>query len=191
MQYHRCQTCEATLLDTAHLPSALAERRHYASHENDSADPAYRRFVAKLVDPLAERLEAGMRGLDYGSGPGPVAAAMLRERGLEVRLYDPFFFADEEALGETYDFIVCAEVAEHFHAPAAEFERLDRLLRRGGWLGIMTCFQTDDEAFARWHYRRDPTHVTFYRESTLRKIAERFGWACEIPQKDVALMRKS
>lgn len=54
----------------------------------------------------------------------------------------------------------------------------------------MTCFQTDDEAFATWHYRRDPTHVTFYRESTLHRIADRHGWTCEIPQKDVALMRK-
>jgi hypothetical protein len=54
----------------------------------------------------------------------------------------------------------------------------------------MTCFQTDDARFGSWHYRRDPTHVIFYREETMRHLADLFGWTCEIPEKDVALMRK-
>ena len=40
-----------------------------------------------------------------------------------------------------------------------------RLVRPGGWLAVMTCFQTDDARFAGWHYRKDPTHVVFYREA--------------------------
>ncbi len=107
-----------------------------------------------------------------------------------MRLYDPLFFPDPESLYDLYDFIVCAETIEHFHRPAEEFSRFDRMLRPGGWLALMTCFQTDDERFATWHYRRDPTHVVFYRCSTPRRIARRFGWTCEIPVKDVALMRK-
>ncbi|HUE46649.1 MAG TPA: hypothetical protein VMO81_10380, partial [Aestuariivirgaceae bacterium] len=68
--------------------------------------------------------------------------------------------------------------------------RLNRMLRAGGWLGIMTCFQTDDGRFADWHYRKDPTHVVFYREATMRTIAAQRGWTCECPVKDVALMHK-
>jgi SAM-dependent methyltransferase len=191
LSYHRCGRCEATLLSARQLPGPAAERRHYAHHENDVDDPNYRRFLTKLVHPLAERLQARSTGLDYGCGPGPAAAAMLREMGHEVVEYDPFFRPDGDALERTYDFILCSEVVEHFHSPADEFRRLDRLLAPGGWLGIMTCFQTDDEAFAKWHYRRDPTHVAFYRESTLRLVAARYGWSCVIPVKDVALMRKS
>ncbi|MEQ8700574.1 MAG: methyltransferase domain-containing protein, partial [Bauldia litoralis] len=100
------------------------------------------------------------------------------------------FLPDTGPLEETYDFITCTEVAEHFHRPAAEFDRLDSLLRPGGWLAVMTCFQTDDDRFATWHYRTDPTHVVFYREATLRTIAAQHGWSCDIPVKDVALMRK-
>ena len=55
---------------------------------------------------------------------------------------------------------------------------------------MMTCFQTEDEHFADWHYRKDPTHVVFYREATFRRIAAERGWHCEVPVKDVALMRK-
>jgi len=64
------------------------------------------------------------------------------------------------------------------------------MLHPGGWLALMTCFQTDDARFANWHYRRDPTHVVFYREATFRHIARLLGWQCEIPCKDVVLMQK-
>ncbi|WP_382321659.1 class I SAM-dependent methyltransferase [Hydrogenophaga sp. UC242_53] len=89
-----------------------------------------------------------------------------------------------------HDFITCTEVAEHFHDPAAEFRRLDALLRPGGWLALMTRFQTDDARFAQWHYRRDPTHVVFYREATLRWLARHHGWHCEVPGANVVLMQK-
>ncbi len=115
---------------------------------------------------------------------------MLREAGHDVALYDPFFQTDRAVLEEDYDFVTCTEVAEHFFDPAGEFARFDRMLRPGGWLALMTCFQTDDDKFARWHYRQDPTHVVFYKRETLSFVAGRFGWRFESPTKDVVLMRK-
>ncbi|KAA2241177.1 class I SAM-dependent methyltransferase [Salinarimonas soli] len=188
--YWRCERCLATFLDPAQRPPPGAERDHYLTHRNDPDDEGYRAFLSRLAAPLLERLEPGRDGLDYGCGPGPALAAMLSEAGHRMSLFDPFFAPDEAVLGRTYDFVTCTEVAEHFHDPAAEFERLARLLHPGGWLAVMTCFQTDDERFARWRYRADPTHVVFYREATLRLVAERFGLTCEVPVKDVALMRK-
>ena len=41
-----------------------------------------------------------------------------------------------------------------------------------------------------WRCRREPTHVVFHREETFYRIASDFGWMCEIPQKDILLMRK-
>jgi len=189
--YWRCDRCEATLLDPAHRLEPKEDVAHYRQHQNDPADPRYRRFLAKLAEPLLARLPAASRVLDYGCGPGPALAAMLREARHRVSLYDPFFAADRAVLEDAYDAVTCSEVAEHFHEPAAEFDRLDALLRPGGYLGLMTCFQTDDARFAGWHYRRDPTHVVFYRESTLRRIALDRGWTIEIPVKDVAIMRKA
>jgi hypothetical protein len=188
--YWRCGTCEARFLDSSQRPGSVAERAHYALHENDVHDPAYRGYLSKLADPLLHRLAPGSSGLDYGCGPGPALAAMLHEAGHRMALYDPFFHDAPSVLGQTYDFITCTETAEHFHDPAGEFERLAAMLRPGGWLGVMTCFQTDDARFADWHYRKDPTHVVFYREATLRHVAGRFGWTCEIPVKDIALMRR-
>ncbi|MBZ0270862.1 class I SAM-dependent methyltransferase [bacterium] len=188
--YFRCARCVATFLDPARRLSIEAERERYRRHRNDPADAGYRRHMARLADPLCARLSPGSAGLDYGCGPGPALAQMLREAGHEVRVFDPYFVPDADALAATYDFVTCTETIEHFHRPAEEFARLDRLLRPGGLLAVMTCFQTDDANFADWTYRRDPTHVVFYREVTLGRVAERFGWVCEFPAKDVAIMRK-
>ena len=189
-RYKRCDACHATFLNPSQRLAIDDERAQYRLHQNDPQDKDYRRFLSKLADPLLQRLPAKANGLDYGCGPGPALAGMLRMAGHHVRVFDPLFFPDLEPLEGLYDFIVCAEVIEHFHRPAEEFARLNRMLLPGGWLALMTCFQTDDNRFAAWHYRRDPTHVVFFRESTLRHIARRFHWRCEIPVKDVALMQK-
>lgn len=188
--YLRCETCQAVFVDQAQLPSPQEESAHYQQHENDPDDPRYRAFLTRLADPLLACLKPGSRGLDYGCGPGPALAAMLREEGHEMKTHDPFFACDEDALQRTYAFITCTEVAEHFHDPWAEFQRIDALLEPGGMLGLMTCFRTDDHLFETWHYRHDPTHVVFYKEETLRHVAAKLSWDCEIPRKDVAIMRK-
>ncbi|MFV8824433.1 class I SAM-dependent methyltransferase [Thauera sp. WH-2] len=188
--YWRCEICEATFLVPAQRPAQADERAEYLLHANDLQDIGYRRFLFRLAEPLLVRLPPACDGLDYGCGPGPALATMLREAGHRVALYDPFFAPDAAVLMRRYDFITCTEVAEHFHDPATEFSRFDRMLHPGGWLALMTCFQTDDARFANWHYRRDPTHVVFYREATFRHIARLLGWQCEIPCKDVVLMQK-
>ncbi|HKL66150.1 MAG TPA: class I SAM-dependent methyltransferase [Roseovarius sp.] len=188
-RYWRCEACRARGLAPAHYPDAATERAEYDRHDNRIDDPGYRRFLDRLAAPLLSRLAQGARGLDYGCGPGPALAAMLRGAGHEVALYDPFYVPDPAPLCDTYDFITCTEVAEHFHRPAEEFDRLGTLLRPGGLLAVMTCFQTDDARFAGWHYRNDPTHVVFYRAGTFAALAAARGWSCEIPRKDVALLR--
>ncbi len=188
--YWRCRNCRATFIAAGQLPDPTTESNCYRLHCNSTEDPAYRRFLDRLATPLLERIAPGSEGLDYGCGCGPALASMLTEAGHRMQLYDPLFYPNISALERTYDFITCTEVAEHFHRPAAEFKTLNRLLRPGGLLGIMTCFQTDDNRFANWHYRRDSTHVVFYREETLRYLAARFDWECEIPAKNVALMRR-
>ncbi|MDY6815601.1 MAG: class I SAM-dependent methyltransferase [Pseudomonadota bacterium] len=188
--YLRCSTCQATIMTPQSRLSAGEERHIYELHENDPEDAGYRRFLSKLANPLTERLPPGAEGLDFGCGPGPALAGMLEEAGFAMALYDPFFHPDKASLARSYDFITCTEVVEHLHEPAEAFSLLDRLLRPGGWLGIMTCFQTDDERFDNWHYRRDPTHVVFYRQATFEWLARKYGWTLEVPVKDVVLLRK-
>ncbi len=170
------------------LPSADEERSIYLLHRNDADDVGYRKYLEPIAKALLARLRPGSHGLDYGCGPDSALAAMLREAGHHLALYDPLFYPDADALARQYDFITCSEVIEHFHRPFQEFAKLNAMLKSGGVLAIMTRFLTDSIDFQRWHYRRDPTHVVFYRELTLRKVADRFRWACTIPCANVALL---
>lgn len=189
--YFRCGRCAATQMSPADLPDPCAEAARYRQHHNEPEDEGYRRFLGRLAEPLLARLKPGCEGLDYGCGPGPLLARMLRGAGQRMSLYDPVFAPDPALLSRRYDFITASEVAEHFHKPAEEFDRLAGLLKPGGILALMTCFQTHDAAFPTWHYVRDFTHVVFYREETLRRIAADRNLRVEIPQKDLAFFFKA
>ena len=67
---------------------------------------------------------------------------------------------------------------------------LNKLLKKNGWLGIMTNTLTTDDAFDSWYYRRDPTHVCFYSDATFKVIAEQKNWHYEAVSKDIALFQK-
>ncbi len=190
-RYRTCGDCGLVFLDPAQRLSLQAERAYYGLHRNDPADPGYRRFLARLVEPLLARLDGPRRGLDFGCGPGSALAAMLVEAGHSVALYDPLFAPDTSVLEQAYDFIALSEVLEHLHAPLAECERLFGLLKPGGLFAVMTGFPPDaPAAFAAWHYARDPTHVAFYGPRTFAWLAKRLGAALEIPDRNVALLRR-
>lgn len=188
--YYRCATCALVFLDPRNRLTAPEERARYETHENDPSDPGYRAFLDRLGAPLVARLTPGAEGLDYGSGPGPTLSVMLEERGFTMSVYDPFFSPDAGVLERSYDFVTCTETAEHFFEPGRELDRLDGLLRDGGWLGVMTSVLTDDIVFEDWWYVRDPTHVCFYAPDTLEWIAHRYGWTLERPGPNVALFHK-
>ena len=130
------------------------------------------------------------RGLDYGCGAAPALALMLTDAGFPTVGYDPFFAPDASRLEARYDFVTCTEVLEHMHDPLHDLTRIDALLVPGGWLGLMTELRPPMAGFARWHYHRDPTHVGFHSEGSLRWIAERFGWRIERAERRVTLLRK-
>jgi 2-polyprenyl-3-methyl-5-hydroxy-6-metoxy-1,4-benzoquinol methylase len=150
----------------------------------------YRKFLSRLAEPLKEVLQPGDRGLDFGCGQGPALAAMMNEAGFPTQVYDPIYFPDEAPLNACYDFITCTEVVEHLHEPRPAFEQLDTLLAPGGILAVMTRWLTEDASFANWRYRRDPTHVCFYRIETLEWLAEAFGWLLQFPARNVTFFRK-
>lgn len=188
--YFQCDHCRLILLDPQLRPAPEAEQARYDTHDNDPADDRYRAFLDRVATPLAARLEPAAEGLDYGAGPGPTLSIMLEERGFIMTDYDPYYAPQAAALERHYDFITCTETAEHFFNPGKEFHRLDRLLKPGGWLGLMTLRRDPAKEFASWHYLRDPTHVCFYDDETLEWIADHFGWQLEIISISVALFNK-
>ena len=190
-KYWKCNTCFAKFLDKTHYLDSKLEKNRYLEHNNNIDDISYRNFLSKLSLSLEKKLSTGDYGLEFGCGHGPALADMLRLKGYMVDLYDPFFYPNKNVLEKKYNFITCTETIEHFFNPYNEFKLLDNLLLDNAWLGIMTCFLSEESQFENWYYRKDPTHVVFYAEKTFRIIAEQRNWTCEIPTKDIALFCKN
>lgn len=190
-EYLRCPVCALVYVPAPWHLDAAAEKSVYDLHENDPADAGYRRFLSRLSEPLLRRLgERSARGLDFGCGPGPALAQVLREAGHSVALYDPYYFPDISVLTGDYDFITATEVVEHLAAPGRELERLWRMLRPGGVLGLMTKLVIDQRAFRSWHYISDPTHICFFSPETLQWWAVRVGAELELVAADAVLLTK-
>ncbi len=189
-EYFRCRICRLVFVPPGYHLDREAEKAEYDRHQNPTDDPGYRRFLSRLFLPLQARLAPGSRGLDFGAGPGPALAVMLRAAGHDVAIYDPFYAPDQAVLNARYDFITASEVVEHLRRPGPDLDRLYRLLTPGGLLGIMTKRVIDRERFTRWHYIRDPTHVCFFSRSTFAWLAARWGARLDICDRDVIIIAK-
>ncbi|HAG90733.1 MAG TPA: hypothetical protein DCL41_02615 [Bdellovibrionales bacterium] len=174
--YFGCGICDLISMDRSLLLTSPEERSRYDLHENSAEDVRYLNFLKPVFDEVCQRKKAPAKGLDFGAGPGPALAKMLEEAGFEMALYDPFFWPQKEVLEATYDFVVSTEVIEHLYEPHKEFQRLRELLNPGGVLVVMTSLHSPQTDFQNWHYRRDPTHVSFYSESTMEWIQKHFGF---------------
>ena len=190
LDYWQCALCKATMLDSINFISNNKEKKHYLKHNNEINDTRYRTFLSNLIEPLKDKIAINDMGLDYGCGYAPALADILKKDGFNVELYDPFFFKNENIFCRKFNFITCSEVVEHFFKPYEEFNKIDSLLATNSWLAIMTSFMTEDYLFENWHYRRDPTHVVFYKKITFKIIANQRDWKINFPSKNIVLFNK-
>jgi hypothetical protein len=189
--YYNCKACDAIFLSKDSYITQEQEKKRYLEHKNDVNDPGYQRFVSPIVSFVTGNFSPEKhRGLDFGSGTGPVISRMLELEGFEMIRYDPFFYPDKKGLDEKYDFIVCCEVVEHFHRPYEEFLLLFNLLQKKGKLICMTNIYEQSTAFGSWYYKNDPTHVFIYQKETFEWIKDRVKFtSLEIDQNLVILSR--
>lgn len=181
---HACPVCGIRFVPPACHVSRDKEQARYRLHRNAIEDAGYVRFLSAAVKALQRWLpcRSALQGagqdvlaegrpavLDYGSGPEPVLVELLRRAGYDAAGYDPFFNRSE-ATGRTWDAVVSTEVFEHFREPAAEIDRIVRLIRPGGLLVVMTSLYAGQD-LASWHYSLDTTHVCFYSASTFDYMA--------------------
>ena len=186
----RCVKCDLIFVPKQFHVNCIAQKARYLQHNNDPDDADYRAFLSRLSNELIPLLAKGSKGIDYGAGPGPALALMLKEEGFKMSTFDVFFQPDVSVLSDKYDFVVCTETVEHFAAPEREFRIFDSILKPGGLIGIMTSLFTEEIDFGNWYYQRDPTHIAFYTVNTMKVIAERFNWEMCSPAANVIVFKK-
>ena len=170
--FYECDCCKALVKDNNYYVTAEEEKERYETHNNDVNDPAYQEFTSPITRYVLENCLPDHKGLDFGSGTGPVISSVLSKEGYDISQYDPFFAPHQEVFNHRYDYIACCEVLEHFHHPKKEIDTLISLLKTNGILLIMTHLFDDKIDFDGWYYQKDPTHVFIYRKETIEYIAK-------------------
>ncbi|MAA70562.1 MAG: hypothetical protein CL679_02420 [Bermanella sp.] len=190
--YLQCEQCQLVFVPPEFYLSCDEEKAEYDQHNNDINDDGYRQFLNRLWQPLHARLQKQDHVLEFGCGPGPLLAKMMKDDGMQVSLYDHFYQPDTSVLTtNTYDAITSTEVIEHLHQPKDVFEQWLSLLKKGGHLGLMTKLVTSREAFAHWHYKNDLTHVCFFSEACFAWLAKRYGLTMTRFGADVIILQKT
>ncbi|MBS4540126.1 class I SAM-dependent methyltransferase [Clostridium sp. D2Q-11] len=188
--YFCCNNCDLVFVDKWQQLNKFDELSRYKEHNNDPNDKGYRKFLSRLIKELIPYLNEGMLGLDYGCGPVPALSMIMRNKRYNMKIYDPYFYRRKRVLNERFDFITSSEVIEHFNNPYGEFIRLNKLLKKNGYLAIMTNLLNDKENFKNWHYKNDLTHISFYSKETMRWIANKFNYKVFFPNRNVIIFKK-
>jgi len=171
--FYDCHTCRAIVKDKKYYLTPSEEKAHYECHNNDVNDVGYQNFTMPITRYVLETCLPTHKGLDFGSGTGPVISSMLEKENYNIIQYDPFFAPDKSVFNTTYDYIISCEVFEHFNTPKLEIDKLISLLNPNGILLIMTLLYNDTIDFKTWYYKNDPTHVFIYRPETITYIAKK------------------
>lgn len=174
--YWKCRRCSGIFREKQSLPTDEYEVIRYRQHNNNVDDVNYQNFTSPIWKAVLKDFGKKHQGLDFGAGTGPVISKMLKDNGYDIVQYDPFFANYPKLLNATYDYIVCCEVAEHFHNPDKEFLLLKKILKTQGKLYLMTSIYNDDINFEKWYYKDDDTHVFFYTRDTFEYIKNKFGF---------------
>lgn len=130
-----------------------------------------------------------------GVEPDPVAAALARGRGLEVRLGGIETLHDEV---RKFDVITLSHVIEHVHAPIQLLSSCYSLLRPGGWLWIETPNLESEghRLFGRhWRGLEAPRHLVIFNRRSLESALRAAGFSSvrdePVPSSRGALFRES
>ena len=119
--------------------------------ERSDPDPFYEKLAALTMDRMPFEL-AGKRVLDFGSGSGHNAAAMMN-KGASVVSIDveheiarqagskaiPAIVSDGMALAfddQSFDGVFCSNVIEHVPSVPTAFDEMARVVKPGGWAWV-------------------------------------------------------
>lgn len=189
--YYQCVSCQLVFVPEEYHLSAEEEKARYELHENDPNDEGYRQFLKRFFEPMNERIPNRAYGLDFGSGPGPTLHLMFEEAGHSMEIYDLFFEDNLSVFKQKYGFICATEVVEHLYQPMNELNRLWGCLKPGGFLGLMTKLVHNKEAFKKWHYIRDETHISFFSKKTFQWIGNQWNANLDFIGNDIIIFEKT
>jgi len=165
-------------MDRTFLISESEEKERYLQHNNTMENAGYvQMFQNFILNALEPQYSSCQSILDFGCGPNPVFAKIMKNAGKQVDYYDPYFFPSKEYLHGQYDMITITEAIEHIRYPLKVLPLLRDRLKPAGLLSIMTRLHQGISSFDDWWYRKDNTHISFFSLNTAMFLATQLQMA--------------
>ena len=191
--YYHCKHCEYIFKSPECYQDFSTQKERYNLHENDEKDEGYKTYFQRFLDFTLPLIGQPKSALDFGCGRSSLLASLLENEGIACYYYDPIYHPTVLNDSKKYELIVSTEVFEHLHQPRKVFESLLERMEVGGYLALQTQFHPNYvDAFKKWYYHQDPTHIVFFTAQTFRVLCEICG--CEFMGdngKNMVVIKKS
>ncbi len=193
--FYKCPECR--LIFTLDIPEKAREEAHYKK-QWETTDPGFWQGQVGAMLDYVQHYNVGENILDFGSGSGE-ATRELQRRGFQVTPLEPMIhgYLKDQSYPEPFDLVVGIEVIEHLPDIWGELKEIEKVLVPGGILFFSTLFTNafidtpqEVESFKTWWYKDDPTHLSFFCNQSISKLAEMGNYDIDIFGDNVFIVRK-
>ena len=175
--FHKCPQC--SLIFTDQTLDRESEEKHYKGQWENSNKEHIIALADKLIT-IINKYRKPSRILDFGSGSGSITDEFL-SRGIDTTPYEPMAHGSlaKHNYQNKFDTVIATEVIEHLPNLWDELKNIMGVLTNDG-IAVFTTLMTnafidtpnEQFAFRKWWYKDDLTHVSFFCNRSLAKLAE-------------------
>lgn len=173
-RFLQCPVCDLIFVPEKFHLLPQDEAARYRLHDNTLLNEGYVRMFLEKIDLIHQYCPDIHSVLDYGCGPEPVLAQLMKKEGFDCQVFDPYFFPGFPE--GSYDLVISTEVFEHFRDVKMELHKIRSFMAQGCFLAVMTSFHDAASDFSDWWYPSDPTHICFFGMRTFEWISKQFGF---------------
>ncbi len=195
-QFYKCPECR--LIFSEDFPDKDVEEKHYKT-QWETTDPVFWKSQVDVLVQLMHNYRVPKHILDFGSGSGEMTREFL-SRGYDITPLEPMIhgYLKDQNYPFQFDVVILVEVLEHLTDPWKEIHAIENVLAPGGIVIFSTLLtnefidrQNAADHFKNWWYKDDPTHVSFFCNHVLSKMADIGNYDIDIIGDKVFVLKRT
>ncbi len=195
-QFYKCPECR--LIFSKDFPGKEDEESHYKT-QWQTTDPDFWKSQVDVLVQLINNYRTPKRILDFGSGSGAMTCE-FQKRGYDITPLEPMIhgYLKDQNYPAPFDVVIAVEVLEHLPDPWIEIREIEKVLVPDGIVIFSTLFTNEfidrpdaAEHFKNWWYKDDPTHIGFFCNHVLSKVADIGNYDIDIIGDKVFVLKRS
>lgn len=195
-QFFKCSECR--LIFSEDFPGKEDEENHYKT-QWETTDPDFWKSQVDVLVSLINNYRTPKRILDFGSGSGEMTRE-FQQRGYDITPLEPMIhgYLKDQNYPAPFDVVIAVEVLEHLLDPWNEIREIENVLEPDGIIIFSTLLTNEfidrpdaAEHFKNWWYKNDPTHIGFFCNHVLSKMADIGNYDIDIIGDKVFVLKRT